>query len=229
VPNTRVRLGSALTGAVVTGVLWQATGWVFASFIATSSNYTAIYSSFAILILFMIWLYLSWLILLVGASIAFYHQHPEHMGPEHGRLQLSGRLREQLALTIMQRVGAAFYAGRPAWTTPALAASLRLAMDLIAPVLQALENAGLLRRTVDEPACFLPARPLDTTPVKAVLDAVRSDGEGQTLCPERIGSSGEAARLMAAIDGAAEAALAEITLKDLALAESRRESEARVA
>ena len=50
---------------------------LFAVFVATSTRYSAIYSSFAILILFMIWLYVSWLTLLVGASVAFYRQHPE--------------------------------------------------------------------------------------------------------------------------------------------------------
>lgn len=57
VPNTRVRARSALAGAVVAGVLWETTGWVFASFIAGSARYTVIYSTFAGLILFMIWLY----------------------------------------------------------------------------------------------------------------------------------------------------------------------------
>ncbi|MFA9614334.1 MAG: YihY/virulence factor BrkB family protein, partial [Deltaproteobacteria bacterium] len=70
IPNTRVRFRSALTGGLVAGVLWETSGWAFASFVVKSSNYTAIYSGFAILIMFMIWLYLSWLIVLVGASVA---------------------------------------------------------------------------------------------------------------------------------------------------------------
>ena len=55
-PNTRVRFGPALVGGVVGGIAWQSAGWVFAVFIAGSGNYAAIYASFAILILFMIWL-----------------------------------------------------------------------------------------------------------------------------------------------------------------------------
>ena len=46
---------------------------------ASSSKYAAIYSGFAILVLFMIWLYVSWLVLLFGASVAFYVQHPEYL------------------------------------------------------------------------------------------------------------------------------------------------------
>ncbi len=85
-PNTKVKFRSALTGGIVAGVLWNTAGWVFASFIVASTTYTVIYSTFATLIMFMIWLYLGWLILLVGASIAFYDQHPEHIGARRGKL-----------------------------------------------------------------------------------------------------------------------------------------------
>ena len=77
VPNTRVKPLSALYGAIVAGLLWRWTGILFAGFAGGSTSYTAIYSGFAILLLFMIWLYLGWMILLIGASIAYYHQHPE--------------------------------------------------------------------------------------------------------------------------------------------------------
>ena len=79
VPNTRVKFRSALYGAVVAGALWETSGILFTSFIGGSSSYTAIYSGFAILLVFMIWLYLSWIILLVGSCISYYHQHPEQL------------------------------------------------------------------------------------------------------------------------------------------------------
>ena len=79
IPNARVRFGPALIGGAVGGIVWQTAGWVFAVFVASSSKYAAIYSSFAILVLFMIWLYVSWLVLLFGASVAFYTQHPEYL------------------------------------------------------------------------------------------------------------------------------------------------------
>ncbi|MBT8406355.1 MAG: YihY family inner membrane protein, partial [Deltaproteobacteria bacterium] len=95
VPNTRVRFRSALTGGLVAGVLWEASGWGFASFVVKSAKYTAIYSGFAVIIMFMIWLYLSWLIVLVGASVAYYHQHPESMTAHRRELQLSNRTQER--------------------------------------------------------------------------------------------------------------------------------------
>ena len=104
IPNTRVRLGPALAGGLVGGILWQSAGWAFALFAASSTRYAAIYSSFAILILFMLWLYLSWLILLFGAAVSFYVQHPEHLVARAGEPRLSNRMRERLALVIMSRI-----------------------------------------------------------------------------------------------------------------------------
>ena len=98
VPNTRVRLRSALYGAIIAGALWQTSGILFTSFIGGSSKYTAIYSGFAVLLVFMIWLYLSWIILLVGATIAFYHQNPDQLKWKRSSGHLSARLRDQLAL-----------------------------------------------------------------------------------------------------------------------------------
>src|SRR5690606_2920310 len=98
VPNADVRLVPALIGGVVAGLAWQTTGWVFTTFVAGSAKYVAIYSSFAIVLTFMIWLYLNWLILLIGAQVAFYVQNPNFVEKSADRLGLSSHLREVLAL-----------------------------------------------------------------------------------------------------------------------------------
>ncbi len=96
VPNKKISIKSALVGAIVATLLWKLTGWLFSVFVAGSTKYSAIYSGFAVLIVFMIWLYLSWLILLIGASVSFYHQHPERTSSRQQVLRLSARLREKL-------------------------------------------------------------------------------------------------------------------------------------
>ena len=112
VPNTRVRLGSAASVPWLAGFLWQTVGWGFASFVVASAKYAAIYSGFAILVIFMLWLYLAWLILLVGASIAFYHQHPEYLTMRRRELNLSNRLKERTCpfVDVLDR-GQATFAG----------------------------------------------------------------------------------------------------------------------
>ncbi len=218
-PNTKVKFRSALTGGVVAGVLWHTAGWAFATIIVTSTKYTAIYSTFATLILFMIWLYLGWLILLVGASIAFYDQHPEHIGALRGKPDISGRVKEKLALMVAYLISKSFYGGRPAWTAETLSQRLEVPMQAVDAVLDAFEDSGLVQRTTDEPATFLPARPLETTPIKDVIDAVRAADESSYLNVERLPREAPVDAIVEMLERAADAALSGQTLKDLALAD----------
>lgn len=217
VPNTKVRLGSAIFGATIAGVLWGTTGWAFASFIVTSTRYTAIYSGFAILVMFMIWLYLSWVILLLGGSIAFYHQHPEAQHPERRLLQLSARLREKISLLVMFVIGQNYYHQRPAWTLEGLTQRLRIPTEALEQILEALEQHGLLSQTGDEPPTYLPARPLETTEIKDVLRAVRTADEESHAILVELPSEPGVERLVDHLEQALTDALRGSTVKELAL------------
>jgi len=81
VPNTRVRLKPAALAGVLAGAAWVAMGGLFTSFIVNVTRNEAIYSGFAIVLAAMIWLQLSWLILLLGAQLAFYVQNPACLRP----------------------------------------------------------------------------------------------------------------------------------------------------
>ncbi|MDE2089611.1 MAG: YihY family inner membrane protein [Gammaproteobacteria bacterium] len=216
VPNTRVRARSALMGAVVAGVLWETTGWAFASFIAGSARYTVIYSTFAGLILFMIWLYLNWLILLVGASIAFYHQHPEYVARHRIELQLSNRLKERFAVMLMALVAQAYQHRRAPWTTEGLARRLSLPLEAIESLIQTLIRRGLLARTDTEPRAYLPAHPPERIPLTEVLSAIRSAEESAEFNVEHLVRDPRIDRLFLDLERAHEDALRGRTLRDLA-------------
>ena len=158
VPNTRVRFGSALYGAVVAGVLWGTTGIAFAAFVGGSGSYAAIYSSLAILLVFMIWLYIGWVILLIGASISFYHQNPEYLKWAQADLHISAATLDQLALQAMYEIAVAHdEPSLPSPTLKQLAASQQVPVDVLRPVLDALEGGGLLQRSSQRPPVYLPA------------------------------------------------------------------------
>ncbi len=221
IPNTKVKFRSALIDGVVAGLLWNATGWIFASFVVNSAQYAAIYSTFATLIMFLIWLYLGWLILLIGASIAFHDQHPEYVTATRREMQLSNRVREKLALLIAYFISESFYRNAPGWTAEGLAQRLAAPMDATEFVLSALEQRGLLARTASDPPAFLPARPLETTPVADVLYAARTANETDQLNPERLPQETAVDKILSELDAAASAALQGRTLKDLALSGER--------
>lgn len=215
-PNTRVRIGPALVGALVGGILWQSAGWAFAQFVVSSMRYAAIYSSFAILILFMLWLYLNWLILLFGASVAFYVQHPEYVVKASGEPRLSNRMRERLALLIMSLVARHHIAGHTPWTSEALARALRVPMHAVDVVLEALETHRILSSTGDESTAWLPARDLAHVSAKELLDAVRAAGEERYVDADALPGPEAVEQLVQRYENAIGAALNDISVKDLA-------------
>lgn len=215
VPNTKVRVRSALVGAVVSGVLWQASGYGFATFVAASTKYTAVYSGFAILMFFMIWLYLSWFILLFGAQISYFHQHPQQVRPEREAFRFSARLKERAGLALLYLIVDAYYQGRPHWTQEALIQHLGLPGDAVVELLQPLERAGVLVETGEDNPGYVPARDPEQTRISEVLDVLRSAEEA--LHPVRAPALAmtPVERVLAQLQQARDSALAGKTLKDL--------------
>ena len=215
IPNTRVKLGPALIGGLVAGVLWQSSGWAFAAFIASSTKYAAIYSGFAIMILLLIWLYLNWLILLLGAQVAFYMQYPQYMTREPVQLRLSNRLRERLALQIMFMVAEHHIHNRAPWTSEALVHHLGLPMQPVHHVLQLMVSSEFLAETSDEPPAYLPRRDVETISLSELYEVVRSAGENRFLSLKTFPHQQQVDTAMAALQSAVRSELGEQTLKDM--------------
>ena len=215
IPNTRVKLTAALGGGVVAGFLWQSTGWAFAAFIASSAQYAAIYSSFAILFLLLIWLYLNWLIVLVGAQLAFFLQNPHYLTRSRVRLELSDRLRERLALSVMYLVADQHHRHAPAWTVPELAVRLNLPIAPLEKLVAQLIASGYLVETCEEPPQLIAAQDTATVRVAQLLDAVRAADENRFLNPARMTAVEQVDALVARLEAGRHALLGELTLRDL--------------
>jgi len=149
VPNTRVRWRPAMLGGLVSGALWQSATWAFAGFVAGSSNYNAVYSSFAILIFLLIWLYVAWLILLVGCEIAFYAQNPEYLREQRTPRAQTPLEREALLLDILVTIGKRFNAAEPGLHPEWLARMLAAPPDHLIPILDMLLARGILAENTD--------------------------------------------------------------------------------
>jgi membrane protein len=162
----------AAIGGVFAGISWAGGGSVFTSFVVSMSRYEAIYAGFAIVIVAMIWMYLSWLILLLGAQLAFYVQHPEYLPLGQRTFTASNRTRERLALSTMLLVGRDFEKPDHGWRIEGMASQLRVPRHLLEPVAVALMEAGLLTRTGEHR--LIPARDLRRIGVVDILAAVRN-------------------------------------------------------
>jgi membrane protein len=120
----------------------------------------------------MLWMHLSWIILLLGAQLAFYVQNPDYLRLGQRTESMSNSLRERLALSAMLLVGRDFERPGHGWRIESLAARIRVPRHLIEPVVVSLMNAALLTRTHEQR--LMPARDPRRIEVTEILDAVRS-------------------------------------------------------
>jgi membrane protein len=216
VPSTKVKFRSAFAGGVFAGILWQSVGWAFAKFVVTSTKYLAIYSGFAILIFFMIWLYINWLILLLGATVSFYHQYPQFLQVKKETWLLSNRLRERLAFIIMYLVGWRFHWGKAPLTLNSLVERLALPIEAVQEVLGELEKKSLLVESGAEPPEYLPARDIDMIKLHDILYSVRTaEEDGGVAFEGRFLSMPEIDSVIDSVDSAVVSALGDRSLKQL--------------
>ncbi|TDJ41794.1 MAG: YihY/virulence factor BrkB family protein [Gammaproteobacteria bacterium] len=174
-PNTDVKLKSALVGGLAGGFLWATVGMIFAAFVVNSTRNDAIYASFAIGIITLIWLYLNWLVLLIGSQLAFYHQNPAYLRIGRREPRLSNAMRERLALNIMFLVGKSFRDADKQIRMADLSTSLSIPSITLAPITTGLEQGGLLSLTENE--VLQPGREMTRISLNDILDVVRVEGE----------------------------------------------------
>ncbi len=212
VPNTRVHFASALVGGISAAALWGLAGMAFAKFVAGSGQYGAIYSGFAIVLLLLIWLYAAWLIVLVGAQVAFFHQHPAAYQSTLMWQQHTSALREQVALRVVAALTRRFLDGAGPVRAADLANELNLPASLVEAQVDQLVTHGFLGR-LSEPAGVTLIKPPDTTPINDVLDAVREVKASEVMIPNH--AHDPITDALRRRDQAAEQALAGLTLESL--------------
>ena len=211
IPNTRVQFRAALIGGVTAGIIWALVGKVFTAVIVYSSQLVVVYTGFAIVLTTLIWVYLSWLILLIGAQLAFYVQFPQYLRHGQETVELTGSDREQAGLAIMYLIGRDYAAGKRYWTAGRLAAELDIPGIALAPVLARLQRAGLIMATEGE--LFVPGRDPEGILLADIVNAVRTlQVIRLTIEMHRVPA---AAQVMDEVETAVREGLGTRTLKDL--------------
>ncbi len=172
IPYTQVRISSAMFGGVVAGILWQLAGVLFTIFVAKMARNDAIYSSFVIIVIFLIWVYVGWLVVLIGAEVAYFHQHPNAYHQEGIRGVHSQHFREELALMALVHLTRRHLQGEPPWWPVNLAEALGVPLTSLDDIVDEFVERGLLLRTA-QPEGIALGRPPEQVSVIEVLDILR--------------------------------------------------------
>ena len=183
-PNTKVELKSALWGGLLAGTIYQIVQLAYITFQVGVSKYGAIYGSFAALPLFLVWLQLSWLIVLLGAEISFAHQNVATYEFEQDCLNVSHSFKRMTALLVTSLCVKNFlHAEKPA-TAADISRELEAPVRLVRAVLDELTTAGILAEVCSdrrENIAYQPACDVHRLTVAGVSD--RLDQQGVAAVP----------------------------------------------
>ena len=216
IPNTRVRFRSAVLGGLIAAILWQTVGWGFAKFVASSTQYYAIYSSFAILLLFLIWLHIGWVIVLLGAQVAYAHQHMYLLQGNRQLLAQSPAGREKLALQSLHLIGRNFYYGLDPLPVTDLATYLQIPAESVKEFLEMFVESKLLL-AVNDGETYVLGRDPETVGIKDILDCVKNSGKKPKPPEDRSPEEDEIDDLLGSVDLSVTKALEGKSLQSLIL------------
>ena len=151
----------ALIGGIIAGIFWQISSQLFAKGVASSTKYFAIYSSLAIVILFMIWQYISWLIVLLGAQISYCAQKIDYSGINLKSSEVSSKLKERIVLSVMYLIGNNFSKGLENLSLDRIVELTNMPYEFVYSSIKDLCEKNLLVESADTPTTFLPAKELE--------------------------------------------------------------------
>jgi membrane protein len=215
VPNTRVRVSGALLGGLVAAALFSGLQHLYVRFNVGVTSNNALYGGLAALPLFLAWVYVSWMIVLLGAEIAAALEKVTQLRRAKRGIEPSPAAREALGLAIAVRLARDFDTGPQPVSAEQLSEDLRLPIRSAREILADLELAGVAARSAaqDREDAFQLGRAADRIAVSELLDALRGP-RGRELPPGA--ASPALARTLAEIDRRSAEAVADLTLEDLA-------------
>ncbi|HEX9878801.1 MAG TPA: YihY/virulence factor BrkB family protein [Candidatus Binatia bacterium] len=199
IPNTQVNLKSAGFGGVVAGILWQLAGVLFTVFVAHMARNDAIYSSFAIMAIFLFWLYVGWVVVLIGAEVAYFHQHPHAYHREGLKENRGHRFRERLALSALVQITRRYMSTEAPWWPSDLAEILGVPFASLDDLIDEFVGAGILLRTAEPEGVSL-ARSPEAVPLTEVFEVLRGPElenpitDGTATVTEALGRRDQATR-----------------------------------
>lgn len=176
VPDTRVQLRPALAGGMVAGALFEWAKWGFDQYLQVSHFYIDVYKTLGLVPIFLVWLYLVWLITLLGMEITYVSQNQQYLRDytRGGRDEVE--ITDPALVATMVQISKYFYEGRPESSTDhQLAGDLGIPLFLVDEILRHLEKNGFIHRIAGRRDTFTPSQPIDHVTIQDLLDTTHSD------------------------------------------------------
>lgn len=183
-PNTKVNVKSGIIAGVVAGSIFQLTQWAYIHFQIGVSNYGAIYGSFAALPLFLVWMQISWLIVLFGAEVAYADHNIELYEFETETDNISPYAKRMVTLLVAHRIVQNFKNCELPITASEVSQQLKLPIRLVKLILSDLIKVSIISEVVQiktRTSAFQPALNIDCITVKFVMDKLDKYGQDSII------------------------------------------------
>lgn len=226
-PNTRVSPRAALIGGIFGGTLWQLSQWGYINFQVGVARYNAIYGTMAALPILMFWIYISWMIVLLGLEMTYATQNLRSIRQDIRGRRVNFSSREQISLTVLLFIARRFYCGKPPLGQEQLAIKLEVPPRLLRSILEELQRLGLVAEvnTASAEGAYQPARALETIRLFDLYQGLAEDGADY----DRLRNTLERrviAELSDRLVAARQEALSGLTLRDLVVGAERAAGQA---
>ncbi|MEA2013016.1 MAG: YihY/virulence factor BrkB family protein [Verrucomicrobiota bacterium] len=221
-PNTKVKLSSAYIGGLFGALLWLLTQNLYIRFQIGVSNANAIYGTFASVPLFLAWTYMSWLIVLVGAEIAFSFQNRLIYTDKSIEDNFSYAMRWEVATIVLYDICKHFHDGTDGWLLEDFHMNIHFPNRLVSMVVNKLKEAGLICEVSEtEHQKYIPARDLDHLTLADVETAYRGTIHDSMKCSNQSGFY-NICKTINNEYGIYEKKMSNITFRDLICAEKQK-------
>ncbi len=184
IPNTKVSYKAALVGGLFAGISYQMIQIIYLNFQVGVTHYNAIYGSFAALPLFLIWLQISWIILLGGAEISFALENIDYLEKENCDINsISMKMKKLISLRIILLCVRRFKDSKPSLSASEISNILRIPIKIIRSVLEILIKCNILAEVLrsEGKRGFQPAKDIEAFSLMDAIEILENNGEDKDV------------------------------------------------
>ncbi len=178
-PHGKINYSSGIIAGIVAGTIFVIVQNLYIVFQVGVAKYNAIYGSFAALPLFLIWLQLSWLIVLFGAELSYAHQNAEAYEFEPDSKKISLSFRKLLSLQMIHLLVTQFMHGNKPMTSREISRRLDIPIRLVHDIIPELAECGLIIPAApqhEKKVAYQPARDINDFTIAFIIDALEKKG-----------------------------------------------------
>ncbi|MBF0479125.1 MAG: YihY/virulence factor BrkB family protein [Candidatus Omnitrophica bacterium] len=180
-PNTKVKLSAGIIGGIVAGTIYQVVQVTYIQFQVAAAKANAIYGSFAALPLFLVWLQVSWRVVLFGTEVTFAHQNVDTYEFEQDCLSVSHAFKRLVSLQITSILVKRFVKGEKPLTATQISDEVDIPIRLVRDILFELTEAGIISEMQNSAyrlPLYQPAQDVNHLTIQFVTDVLEKKGTG---------------------------------------------------